>query len=275
MGESSFVGTVILLITGLVTYQGFRDSSYRYDYIFDVDKILRGKEYIRLISSGFLHANWIHFGFNMIALLGFSLSVENSLGTFNYLLIYFISMIGGNLFALYIHKEHGDYRALGASGAISGIVLASIVLLPSAEISFILIPGSMPSWVFAILFVLISIWGIKSQEDNIGHEAHLGGAVIGVLCVLILQPTTFMQNWWIAALILVPTILFLILLIRSPNMLIISNYWGDDIQKFKAKLKQNDEDPDLDYLLDKINKKGIDSLSRREKELLDNYRKNL
>ena len=171
MEASSTIGTIILIITALVTYKGFKDFQYRDKYIFHVDAILRKKEYGRLFSSGFLHANWIHFGFNMIALISFSLSLEIVFGIPWFIFIYVISLLGGSLLSLYIHRNHGDYRALGASGAISGIVLSSIILFPDSKISFIFIPIGFSSWIFGLLFILISIFGIKSQTDNIGHEA--------------------------------------------------------------------------------------------------------
>ena len=251
MELTSHVGTVILIITGLITYKGFRDSGYFKQYLFEVDGIMIRKEYIRLLSSGFLHVNWIHFGFNMLALMAFSISIESILGTVSYLIIYFLSLIGGNLFALYIHRNHGDYTAVGASGAISGIVLASIIMFPSEQISFILIPIEIKNWLFALLFILISILGIKSQQGNIGHEAHLGGAIIGVLSTLIIKPSIFVQNWWIVLIILIPTVSFLILLIRSPNMLLIANYWGGDIESVTQSLRKSKDGPSLDYLLEK------------------------
>ena len=275
MEFTSTIGTILLIFTGLMTYKGFRDGAFFNHYIFDVDKILIGREHVRLLSSGFLHINWIHFGFNMIALMSFSLSLEFALGTMNYLFIYFASLIGGNLFALYIHRNHGDYTAVGASGAISGIILASIVLVPSGEISFILFPGAMKSWIFAVLFLVISIFGIKTQTGNIGHEAHLGGAIIGVLATLAIKPSIFIQNWWIVALILMPTITFLVLIIRSPNMLLVLNYWGDDLQNIKDTLTQKKEGPSLDFLLDKINRSGIDSLTKKERTQLEKLKDEL
>jgi len=95
----SIVGTIIFLVTGLVTYKGFSDEKYKERYIFDVDKILISREFDRLLSSGFLHGSWIHFVFNMGVLITFSFSVEYLMGIPKYLTIYFGSLIGGNLLA--------------------------------------------------------------------------------------------------------------------------------------------------------------------------------
>ena len=131
MGES-VIGIVLTLLIGATSYKGFRDMGYFERYVFDVDKILIDKEYRRLISSGFLHGGWFHLGLNLIALISFSAAVESQLGPGLFTLIFFVSLIGGNLLSLYIHRNHGDYSALGASGAVSGIIASSIILLKSS-----------------------------------------------------------------------------------------------------------------------------------------------
>ena len=275
MESSSVLGTIILLITGLTTYMGFSRPKYFEDNVFQVDKILVNKEYKRLLSSGFLHGSWLHFGFNMIALASFSISLEKTLGYQNFLIIYFCSMIGGSLLALYIHRHHGDYRAVGASGAISGVILASIVLFPEGEISLILIPYGIKSWIVGLVFIVISIFGIKSAKDNIGHEAHLGGALIGVLLTVLLKPSIVTTNWWIILLIVLPILAFLILIVRNPNVLLVDNYWGETLntsnikERFQKKSTGKDAEVSLNFLLDKIKKEGIDSLSRAERKRLD------
>ena len=223
------------------------------------------------MSSGFLHANWLHFGFNMMALISFALSIEILLGYTSFLVIYFLSMLGGNLLSLYIHRNHGDYTAVGASGAISGVVAASIILYPGAEISLILIPYGIKSWIFGLVFILISILGIKSQSDDIGHEAHLGGIIVGILCTAVISFDAVIDNWWIVAIMLTPIIAFF-LLIRSRPDIMITNKWNLSLPK---RNKQEDPKKSLNFLLDKINKKGIDSLSNKEKKLLDQFKDKL
>ncbi len=278
----SIVGTIILIITGLFTYKGFRDSEYFERYKFEVDGILVHREWDRLLSSGFLHANWIHFGFNMIALLSFSWSLELLFGYGKFALLYFISLLGGSLLALFIHRNHGDYSAIGASGAVSGVVFASVVLFPEGSIGFVILPFEMPSWVFGLLFLLISIFGIKSQTGNIGHEAHLGGAITGVLATLVIEPSVIWENWWIILAILVPTTVFLVLIVRNPSVLLIDNYWGETVNTFseqtglsKRQKSRAEKEAELDYLLEKIRTKGINNLSKKERTRLDELRKEL
>lgn len=273
MHDASLFGSIILLLAGLITYKGLRDHAYLEAHAFKVDPILVGREYYRLLTSGFLHVNWIHFAFNMFALLSFSTSLEIIFGRWNLFLLYFASLIGGNLLALYIHRNHGDYSAVGASGAVSGVILASTVITPNAQIGFFLIPIAFKQWVFALLFVLISIYGIKSQRDNIGHEAHLGGGIVGVLLAPLLVPDNLMIHWWVVALILVPSFIFLFLVVRDPAVLLIQNYWGAEMYQVKDVFKKKDKGPgrqtEIDLLLDKIRQDGYQSLTQKEKDRLE------
>lgn len=284
MEDAGTIGTILMILTFFTSYKGLRDNHFFEEYLFEVDKILISKEYKRFITSGFLHANWIHFGFNMIALLSFSWSLEEEFGYLKFLLLYFVSMLGGSLLALWIHRHHGDYRAIGASGAISGVVMSSIILFPEGSISLILIPIPIKSWLFGLLFIIISIFGIKNKSDNIGHEAHLGGAITGVLVTLIMAPWVIKENWWIILAILIPVIAFLILIVRNPAVLMVDKYWGENVKSVQnktAKIRsiksqtRKDKEEELDELLEKIRKHGMNSLSKKEKDRLDELKNDL
>ncbi|MDX1941132.1 MAG: rhomboid family intramembrane serine protease [Saprospiraceae bacterium] len=284
METTGTVGTILMILTLFISYKGFKDHRFFEDYLFEVDKILMRKEYKRLFTSGFLHADWIHFGFNMIALLSFSWSLELMFGHLKFLFLYFGSMLGGSLLALWVHRNHGDYRAIGASGAISGVIMSSIILFPQGSISLIFIPIPIKSWLFGLLFILISIFGIKNKRDNIGHEAHLGGAITGVLITLIIAPWVLKENWWIVLAILIPVTAFLMLIVRNPAVLMVDNYWGENVksvQKRTAKIRsikspsRKDKEKELDELLEKIRKHGMNNLSKKEKERLDELKDDL
>lgn len=286
--EGGIIGTILLILNGLITYKGFRDRSFFEEHIFEVDKILIGRDYKRLISSGFLHVDWIHFAFNMIALFAFSDEIENKLGMLNFVLLYFASLIGGNLLALFIHRNHGNYRAVGASGAISGVIFSYIILYPNSSVQFLFIPLDIKSWLIGLVFVAFSIWGIRSQKGNIGHDAHLGGAIIGVLTTIAFYPSLLVNNWWIVLAILIPTFVFLYLIVTNPSMLLLNDSWGTSLKKSaqssnivkkfnqarKAQLEDNQEseEEELDRLLDKIGDKGIDGLTKRELRRLEELR---
>jgi len=112
MANIGLITIVIIIVNFIFTYKGLTDSNVFYQYSFDVDHILIYKDYKRLVTSGFLHLSWIHFGFNMFSLFLFSTSLELQMSGTTYLFIYFASLIGGNLFSLYIHRNHGDYSAV-------------------------------------------------------------------------------------------------------------------------------------------------------------------
>jgi membrane associated rhomboid family serine protease len=275
MENSSAVGLLIIIVTVLISYKGFKDPRFFQQHLFGVDKILINKEYSRMILSGFLHANWLHLAFNMSSLYAFSASLEDDLGMLNYTLIYFASLIGGSLLSLFIHKNHGNYSAIGASGAVCGVVFASIALYPDIRVG---IAGLyMPSWAYAVLFLSISIFGIKSQASNIGHDAHLGGALIGMLTAVALRPETIKDNYWILLLVALPTIAFIIFLIRKPELMLVENMFSKKQgfetmeDKFNATKRTNAQE--IDRILEKISKRGVDSLSQKEKDILDNYSK--
>lgn len=279
MEETGAIGTLLAVFILLTSYKGFQDKDFEEEYIFDVDRILIDKEYRRMLSSGFLHANWYHLLFNLIGLLSFSAEIEALFGTWKFLLLYFTSLIGGNLLALYVHRNHGDYRALGASGAISGVIFSSIILDPGGSISFIFIPIQFKAWWIGVAFVLFSIFGIKSQRDNIGHEAHLGGAIVGMLITVILYPIILQMNLWVFALLFIPSVLFIILIVRKPEVLMISNYFGKEFNKVRDRVRYEqmkaDEVPDpedeLNRILEKIGKKGMESLTAYEIQFLNEH----
>ncbi len=272
MKDTGYIGLILIAINAFVSYKGFKDHQYLDKYSFKTDEILGDKDYKRLITSGFLHVSWMHLIFNMVSLYCFSSDIELYLGIDKLLVIYFGSLIGGNLFSLYIHRNHYDYSAVGASGAVSGLIFASIALFPGMEIGFIGIPYYIPAWIYGIGYVLYSIYGIKSQKDNIGHDAHLGGGLIGMFIAILMVPSTLTENPLPIALILVPSLIFLYFVIFKPEFLLLNTwfqkkqavYTFEDNYHVKAILKERE----INELLDKINSKGIDSLSAKEKQRL-------
>lgn len=276
MEEIGFFGLILIGANILISYKGFKSIVYFDKYKFMIDAILIGKDYKRIATSGFLHVGWSHLIFNMISLYIFSGLVESNMGMLNFLLIYFASLIGGGLLSLYIHRNHGDYSAVGASGAVSGLVFASIALFPGLELGLIMIPGSIPSWLFGLLYIAISIYGIKSDRGNIGHDAHLGGALIGMLTAILLEPSVLKINYLPISLVLIPTFVFIYLILTRPHILIINKPMFTDAPKYiDPKIKWNEEkrnkELSIDQILDKINMKGIDSLTEKERKQLEEF----
>lgn len=186
---------VLLLIIAnvLVSMKGFNDYSFLDTYKFQVGKIISGEK-IRTLTSGFLHVDWMHLGFNMYALYLFGGIVASFLGMVNFVIIYFVSLLAGSLYSLYFHKNEPYYSAVGASGAVSGIIYASILLYPAMELYLFFIPIPIPGYIFGVGYLLYSIYGMKKQLGNIGHSAHLGGAMGGFAITLLISPSLFTTN---------------------------------------------------------------------------------
>jgi membrane associated rhomboid family serine protease len=199
---------VIIIANVLLSMKGFDDYSFLDKYKFQVGSVL-GKEKIRMLSSGFLHVDWMHLGFNMYALYIFGDFVAMNLGTIPFLIIYFGSLIAGSLYTLHYHKDEPYYSAVGASGAVSGIVYSSILVFPDMQLLlFFAIP--IPGYIFGVGYLLYSIYGMKKQVGNIGHAAHLGGAIGGFILTLVLRPELFSTNTVFVILLAIPIILVLL-----------------------------------------------------------------
>ncbi|WP_288438024.1 rhomboid family intramembrane serine protease [uncultured Chryseobacterium sp.] len=182
---------IIIAVTCIFSYMGFNNIALFEKYKFNVGAISNRKEYIRLISSAFLHADFMHLFFNMLSLYFFQGVVVSFFGETGFVILYFGSMILGNLFSLMIYKNQPWYSAIGASGAVSGIIFASIAMAPK-EISVNFLPG----WIFGTLYFGYSVYMMLNpkQWDNLGHAAHLGGAFFGLVYSIVMHPQLAMSN---------------------------------------------------------------------------------
>ncbi|APY06932.1 rhomboid family intramembrane serine protease [Winogradskyella sp. J14-2] len=204
------VTIVIIAANVLLSLKGFNDRLFFEKYKFNVGSIRRGEQ-IRMFSSGFLHVDTTHLLFNMITLYFFASYVVDSLGTYNFLILYFASLLFGNLLSLYFHKEEFWYNAVGASGAVTGVLYSAILLDPSMSLYMFFIPIPIPGYLFGIGYLLYSIYGMKNRVGNIGHDAHFGGAVGGYAITLILMPSLFKTDLGHIGLLTIPIIILFIL----------------------------------------------------------------
>lgn len=276
MLDIGLIGLGLTVIIFFVSYKGFKNEFFVQKYEFEIDKILINKEYYRLISSGFLHVSWTHLIFNVVSLLAFCGLLESTIGELYFLVIYFGSLIGGSLYSLYVHRMHGDYHAIGASGAVTGIVFATIALFPGLEVTLLGLPIYIPAWLYSILYILITIYGIKTDKGNIAHDAHLGGLIIGLILAILIRPIALQENLTTILIIAIPSIVFSIIIVFKPNYLVLSRSIVSnkstkiDIDHQYNENKVNKE-KELDLILDKINKRGIKSLTPYEKAKLDEF----
>ena len=210
--DGMHIATLIIIGANvLISLKGFNDFSFFEKYKFNIAGIRRGEQ-VRMISSGFLHANFSHLLFNMLTLYFFADVVIISLGVFPFVLVYLTSLIVGNLLSFYFHKNEYHYSAIGASGAVMGILYAAILLYPDMGLYLFFIPIPIPAWIFGILYLFYSIYGMKKSTGNIGHDAHFGGAIAGYLLTLLLVPSLLETHLWVVGLLAIPIIILFVLM---------------------------------------------------------------
>ena len=181
----------LLAANVILSLMAFGDERFLNKGLFIVGPILRDKQYYRLISSGFLHGSQTHLLVNMLTLYFFGPELEKELGTGMFAVVYFISLLGGGLWSLMENRRNPRYSALGASGAISGVLIAYSLLKPfDILLLFLVLP--MPAIVFTALYIGYSMYASVYQKNSrIGHDAHLGGALAGGLVTALLVPTAW------------------------------------------------------------------------------------
>ncbi|GGZ70806.1 rhomboid family intramembrane serine protease [Algibacter mikhailovii] len=210
MGNLDIITGILIAANVLISYKGFGDFNFFNKYKFHVGSI-KGGEQIRLFSSGFLHADTQHLLFNMLTLYFFADVVITLLSPIQFLFVYIGSLLVGSLLSLYFHKNEYSYSAVGASGAVSGVIYSAILLQPGMNLYLFFIPIPIPAYLFGIGYLLYSIYGMKNRIGNIGHDAHFGGAIGGYLITLFLSPWLFQTNLLMIGLLALPIILLFVL----------------------------------------------------------------
>lgn len=203
MGKLNLITLIIIGANILISLKGFNDYSFFEKYKFNVGGVRRGEQ-IRLFSSGFLHVDMPHLFLNMFTLYFFADVVIGHLGVFGFTVVYVGSLLLGSLLSLYFHKNEYHYSAVGASGAVMGILYAAILLRPDMSLYLFFIPIPIPAYIFGIGYLLYSIYGMKNSVGNIGHDAHFGGAIGGYAITLILAPWLFVEHLLMVVLLAIP-----------------------------------------------------------------------
>jgi membrane associated rhomboid family serine protease len=183
---------ILVIITVLVSIGGFSNQKIIDDLIFYPPAISKRKQFYRFFTCGLIHADYGHLIFNMLALYLFGKSVENAFvelfgdsGRYIYLFMYVSALLISLLPTYFRHKDSYQYRSLGASGAVSAVIFAGLMLAPETEVYIFFIPIPIPGFIFAPLYLLISVLLDRRGKDNINHSAHIWGSVYGLLFVII------------------------------------------------------------------------------------------
>ena len=198
---------IIIALNIFLSSKGFRDRAFFNNYKFSPYHINKGEK-IRYISSGFLHVDYTHLFINMFTLYFFVDAVIFQVGDINFLIIYFASLIFGNWLTYRFNSNNINYSAVGASGAVMGIVYSAILLNPEMTLFFFILP--MPGYIFGLGYLFYSIYSMKRVNDNIGHEAHLGGAIAGFFTTIFISPFVIINNLFTVLILLIPIIYFYI-----------------------------------------------------------------
>jgi membrane associated rhomboid family serine protease len=136
-----------------------------------------------LVTCGFIHASWGHLFFNALTLFFFGPRLEQTIGTSRFLALYFVGLVLSSLGTVWKHRKNPDYASLGASGAILAVMFAYIVYFPTSRIAFLFVPVPIPAPLFACGYLAYTIWASQRRRDGVNHDAHLDGALTGLLFV--------------------------------------------------------------------------------------------
>ncbi len=207
MGNIPIVVLIIIGVNIALSYQGFNSSHFFNKYKFHIGSIHNGEK-LRMISSAFLHGDWVHLLFNMYSLYIFAPIVLQYFTDINFLILYIGSLLFGNIISFFFHKNEYHYAAIGASGAVSGVVYSAVLLEPMRDFQFIFFPFvDVPGFILGAAFMLYSIYAMRNKMDNIGHDAHFGGAVGGYIITLLVNPDLLVANSLMVGVLALPIIL--------------------------------------------------------------------
>jgi membrane associated rhomboid family serine protease len=181
---------MIILVTGVVSFFGFRSRGLIDALILWPPVVREKNEYYRLATYGLIHADFTHLLFNMITLYFFGTAMERffdqSLGDFGFVFFYVLGLIVSILPTYIKNRDNANYRSLGASGAVSGVLFAFILLQPWTMMYVYFVP--VPAIIFAVAYVAYSIYSERLAKDNVNHGAHLWGAAYGVVFTIAMEP---------------------------------------------------------------------------------------
>lgn len=200
----------IIAANVLVSLRGFNEPAFFDRYKFSIGAIRAGQRE-RMFTSGFIHVDLAHLFINMFTLYFFADVVIRWFGAPKFIIIYLISLIAGSLLALFFHRNEPYYSAVGASGAVTGILYAAILLQPSMKLFIMFIPIPIPAYILGIAYMLYSIYGMKKRLGNIGHTAHFGGAVGGYFVTLLFKPELIQTETLMVILLAIPIVILFVL----------------------------------------------------------------
>ena len=187
MITTSITLLVIIITIAASMYAWSKPEIYQ-KWMMNPYRVNRNNEYYRFITSGFIHADYSHLFFNMFSLYFFAQVVESIMGVFNFLILYILGIIISDLPTYFKYKNSPHYNSLGASGGVSSVIFASILLNPLSKIYIFFIPVGIPGFIYGLLFLGFCYYMSKRGGDNINHSAHFYGSVFGLVYAAVIVP---------------------------------------------------------------------------------------
>lgn len=182
------VASLILLFTVVTSIYAFNDHTLFGKFMLHPYSVYRKNKIYTIITSGMIHADWMHLIFNMITFFFVGFALEAQIGSLRFGLIYLLSLVLSDIPSIYKHKDDFWYNSLGASGAISGVLFSFILFYPLTPFYLFFIPIGIPAVLFGGLYLLYCAYASRQSRDNINHDAHFFGALTGIIITILIVP---------------------------------------------------------------------------------------
>ncbi len=173
---------------GISLYAMYGKSRFYESWALHPFSVMHQNKYYQVITHAFIHADFVHLIFNMMTFYFFAFTLELMVGSANFVIIYFASLILSSISTIIKNKDNDNYSAVGASGAISGVLFSYILFFPTSTLGIFLLPIGIPAPIFGLLYLAYCYYAAKKSRDQINHEAHLWGAVAGLIVTIFLIP---------------------------------------------------------------------------------------
>ncbi|HWW43408.1 rhomboid family intramembrane serine protease [Pedobacter sp.] len=183
------VASIIFVFTLVTSIYAFNDHILFGKFMLHPYSVYRRNKVYTLITSGLIHSNWMHLIFNMFTFFFFAFKLEATIGHWQFGLVYFLGLVLSDLPSVIKHKDDFWYNSLGASGAISAVLFSYILYYPLDTLMIFPLPIPIWAFLFGILYLIYCWYMSRNSRDNINHDAHLFGAITGVIVTIILEPT--------------------------------------------------------------------------------------
>jgi len=189
---------IFLVITIAASAAVMNRPDLQYKFMMNPVAVRQGQWY-RLITSGFIHGSWTHLGFNMFTFFFFGRNVEyifgsikGAQGSIYFIVFYLMGILFSDLLSLIKHANNPRYNSLGASGGVAAIVFSSILFFPTEDICFYFV-FCLPGFLLGTMYLIYSYMKSDTMSDNVNHDAHLVGAIFGLIFSVIIYPNVLME----------------------------------------------------------------------------------